>query len=83
MLHAQMAMKWSIAIAGAALALCIAFFLPRTAFAQPGGPPIPAGPCGSLQQADFSSIPGAPASIMSTQIVSATLPSRSIAKSMA
>lgn len=66
------ARTWFLAIAGAALALCVVLLLPRSAFAQSGGPPIPAGPCGNLQQADFSSIPGAPASIISTQIVSAT-----------
>jgi feruloyl esterase len=36
------------------------------------GPPVPAGPCGDLQRADFTTIPGAPASIISTQVVSAT-----------
>ena len=72
MFGSKPATKWTLAFAGTVLAVGIALFLPRTANAQPGGPPVPAGPCGALQQADFSSIPGAPASIISTQIVSAT-----------
>ena len=66
------ARPWFTVVAGTALALCVVLLLSRSVSAQPGGPPIPAGPCGELQQADFSSIPGAPASIISTQIVSAT-----------
>ena len=72
MLGSESLTKWLIVMAGAAIALCLVLFFPSAASAQPGGPPVPAGPCGALQQADFSSIPGAPASIMSTQIVSAT-----------
>jgi feruloyl esterase len=65
--------KWLVIVAGAALALCFAALGPKTALAQPGfGPPIPAGPCGDLQKADFTSIPGAPASIISTGLISAT-----------
>lgn len=60
-----------IVLTGVVLALCTLFFLPAVASAQPGAP-LPSGPCGSLQQADFSMIPGAPASILSTQIISAT-----------
>ncbi len=52
--------------------------VPASAEAAPSGPPggfgapIPAGPCGELQTADFSGVPGAPTSISSTKIVSAT-----------
>ncbi len=72
MLRPSKAKSWLIALAGTALALSVMLLLTKPAFAQPSFPPIPAGPCGELQQADFSSIPGAPASIISTQIVSAT-----------
>ncbi len=65
------AIRWPLALAGSVLALCLGLFVSGTASAQPGAP-LPSGPCGTLQQADFSTIPGAPASIMSTQIISAT-----------
>ena len=65
------AIRWPLALAGSVLALCLVLFVSGTASAQPGAP-LPSGPCGTLQQADFSTIPGAPASIMSTQIISAT-----------
>lgn len=66
--------QWLIASASAALALCLFLLLSQSAFAQMGplGPSVPSGPCGELLQADFSSIEGAPAAILSTQIVSAT-----------
>jgi hypothetical protein len=72
MLRPSTAKKWLTALAGSALALGVMLLLAKPAFAQPGLPSIPSGPCGDLQMADFSSIPGAPASIISTQIVSAT-----------
>ena len=59
-------------MAGLVVALGIVIFRPSVAAAQPPGPPIPAGPCGALQMADFSAIPDAPTTIFSTQIVSAT-----------
>jgi feruloyl esterase len=68
----ERSMKWLRALASTAVVLCVALLLVKTAHAQPPGPPVPAGPCGALQQADISTIPGAPASIISTQIVSAT-----------
>jgi hypothetical protein len=67
--------KWFVVMAAAAFAACITLFASRSASAQPMGPmgpAVPAGPCGELQRADFSTIEGAPAAILSTQIVSAT-----------
>lgn len=65
---------WLLASAAAALALGLALLVSRTAFAQmgPPGAAVPAGPCGELQSADFSTVAGAPAAILATEIVSAT-----------
>lgn len=70
MLH-SIGTKWLPALAGTILTLCLVTLAYGTASAQPGAP-LPSGPCGALQQADFSTIPDAPASILSTQIISAT-----------
>ena len=63
---------WAGVCAGIVVALSAAVLHPSIAAAQPPGPPMPAGPCGALQMADFSAIPDAPTTIFSTQIVSAT-----------